>query len=515
MSAPADVLTPRFDSVTGNADAPSLLTQQADPINSLFGFPTGASRRNVVKIIAHYYIDYLAYFTYSPVFSLLQYFRGQDLKIILYMKIAYILAAFVGTVVMAFVENTLKFHQRSMARLVLLTTVLNMLFIVLSTAINSELLAIVSAAVMGYYFSSTVIFTSAVFIECMDPENPEQDYSRQFLAISFAPLTGSAIIMVLFAVLGDEWKPLSMQIVIYAAVSLQLVCFGIVMSISYEHVKPKDEEQEEITQTATPPEEGTGVQSAKWVPWVALINNSCRDIVEQMMWSYFPYYAADKLGLEPQVVFGTILASQGCCVVWVLIEQRVHVKYRPYVKVAWAMQILVPIASWLVYASMDRWPVAVFLTALVIQDSVRESPGGLSNATVLRYATPDQKELFAGLGVEMFRLIGWIVGAVFGGLVGDIQGFEATVLPTAIVATVTWLFALALIFAPKPSDDGSHHLIGAGNLRTLVKLAQARDKACSSVLMAIRFKRTLKRAVERRKRVKESRRQDDIEVYSC
>jgi hypothetical protein len=478
--------------------------EETDPIKALFGLlPSTASRRNVAKIITHYFLDYASYFTYNPVYFMLQYIRSEDLRLILFMNIGYLIAAFLGSLVMAAIESKLKLHPRLQGRIVILMTLMNMLFLYLSTTIDNKVLAVVSCCVTGFYFSGSAVFFSSVFIGCIDIDDPEKDYHRQFLAQSASPLVGSAAILVLVATLGNEWDPAPMKAIVYGAAAVQVLCIAIVASLSYDHVVPENDDGPSQVTDDTSTEQ-------KWVPWVALLNNCCRDIIGTMMWAYFPYYAVGTLGLEPLVVFGTVLASQGLCICFVILNDVVVAVFNPYVRIGWLLQILIPLCTWLIFFGLNRWPVLAFLFLIVIQDSVRDSPGGALNATIFRYASPEQRELFGGLLSECVRLLGWLIGTLFGGYYGDVYGFEATVLPTAVVGTVAWLVSLVLIAAPLLSDKqqlsvSTELARGCSNLRALAKLTKARDRACGTVLMMMRFKRVLMKGVERRRSVASQR----------
>ena len=490
----------------------------SDAVKSLVGVPI-SSRSNVHKIIAHFYLDYSAYYTWSPTFLLLQYFRtGNDLTTVLFMNVAYLSAGFAGTLGMAYLQ--VKLHQRTLIHIAVVATLLNILCLVLATVYESRALAIVAFGMTGLYFSSTSIATAAVFTDCMNAEDPEKDYNAQFIAQSLAPLTGSVVLMILFSVLGDTWTPSTMQTIIFIAVGLQLFVILLLFSLTYDHVKVAETRgaanATETNTTTTTNEEvsPTSSSSLPWVPLVALANNSCRDVVEQMMWTYFPYYAAETLGLNPTLLFGLVMSSQGAGVALILIEQQITERFLPYVRVAWLFQILIPIGNWVAFATMNGSSTALFIAAVIIHNCFREAPTGLSNGTAMRYASPKQRELLGGLGIEGFKQLGWVIGTVVGGTVGDTYGFEAIVLPTAILATFTWMQTLLLLLAPAKGAEDQEDIptfVGARSLMAMGQLSRARDRACGSLMMAIRFKRTLLRAVRRRRAAMNQSKVEDLD----
>ena len=488
-----------------------------DGLKFVLGLVNPSSRANVNKINLHFFLDYTAYFTYNPVFHLLQYFRNDgDLQVIMYMSIAYLVAGFLGTLGMTFCQA--KLHQRTVIHLAVFFTVLNMVFIILSTVFSSPILAVAAHGVCGLYFSTSAIAVLAVFTDCMDSENPEKDYTMQFLAQTAAPLMGTTALMILFSVIGDTWSPSTMQLVIYLAVCMQFFVIGILFSLSYDHLR--HDQREESSSGASQPaaitattiesaqpakeEESLSHPSSSWVCYVALANNSVRDILGAMLYDYFPYYAADTLGLSPQVLFGIFMASQGSSVVLIWAEEKIAEHVAPYVRLSWAIQLLVPLGTWLAYGAIrNQWAQPLFFAAIIVMNAFREAPTGLSNGTVMRYASKKQREYFGGLGIEGFKMSGWVIGIVAGGEIANRYGFEALLLPSAGVATISWLLAASLLLSEhrelEPEEEKAVKLCIAGSLAAMKQLARARDKACLNLILAIRFKRALLRSVFRRR----------------
>ena len=501
-------------------DPPPTAASHNDGLKFVLGLVNPSSRSNVNKINLHFFLDYTAYFTYNPVFHLLQYFRNDgDLQVIMYMSIAYLVAGFLGTLGMTFCQA--KLHQRTVIHLAVFFTVLNMVFIILSTVFSSPILAVAAHGVCGLYFETSAIAVLAVFTDCMDAENPEMDYTIQFLAQTAAPLVGSAALMILFSVIGDTWSPSTMQLVIYVAVCMQFFVICILFSLSYDHLRHDQREDSSpgasqpaaITaasgESAKPAEEKADAPDgspshSSWVCYVALANNCVRDILGAMLYDYFPYYAADTLGLNPQVLFGIFMASQGSSVVLIWAEEKITEHVAPYVRLAWAIQLLVPLGTWLAYGAIrNQWAQPLFFAAIIVMNSFREAPTGLSNGTVMRYASKKQREYFGGLGIEGFKISGWVIGIVAGGEIANRYGFEALLLPSAVVATISWLLAASLLLSEhrelEPHEEKAVKLCITGSLAAMKRLARARDKACMNLIVAIHFKRALLRSVYRRR----------------
>ena len=364
---------------------------------------------------------------------LLQYLRSDsDAHLLVCMNIAYVVFRFVASRGIGNYQAKGLVDERTWIRFRIACTVLHMLFVLLSTRFSSVALALAvcSSAASGLYFSASALD----YTDCVEAENLGHFRTSQRIATMTAPLSGSAVLMLLFILIEDTWATASSQTIIHGAILLQsTVCISLLLSLSHDNDVPT------VDAVVT-----TSTEEHKFAiaPLLVRLSNHIRGVGNVMMFAYFPYYAVSTLGLNPHTIFVVLTASQGTAFCLVLAQRKLNGGNLAHVSwYLWGFQLTIPLVSWIHFISLDLdIPMTMLLVSVALQNSLREEETDVEPTTLEFSST---STLSWGI-TDLFVLMEWIVSIALVGEVANRYGLGSLMLPIAIVSTVSCVLSLVL-----------------------------------------------------------------------
>ena len=331
--------------------------------------------------------------------------------------------------------------------------------VVASGAIASTLYAIwhnhyhalvLGLSVWGSYWGISNTALSAIFADSIPTGQRSYYFTQRSLLVNLGFATGPVVSLILFAVLGDEWKIRDCAVVLAAGQAVCLPALVLLWFLSDDHIVEANEATNQsggnTTENAPPAEESNTENDAlvEVLPPHALNESPINDnprwgclhsgrrvaimiatadlfsgLASGMSIRYFPIFFVENLRMGPVLVQVLYMLSPLFIAVCMQMSQYLstrHGRCRVSVAFKWIGIALMYTLVVIYRAETTRWLVA---TIYIVRTAFINSTGALTRSVLMDHVPPSERGRWAAL--ESLNMFSWSGSAALGGyLVGYI-----------------------------------------------------------------------------------------------